>query len=84
VTVEQSNSGEALRQHVSRIESVNAQIHGLQLDRKELFDAAKGDGFDTKTIRKLIAIRMKDEQKRKEENELLATYAAALGLDPFA
>jgi len=81
---DQSNSGEALRQHVERIERVNAEIHGLKLDRKELLAAAKSDGFDTKIIRKLISLRLKDEQKRKEENALLATYAAALGLDPFA
>lgn len=81
------NSGvnnDALRQHIERIERINSEIADLMADRKELFAAAKGDGFDTAILRKLIAIRKKDEQKRKEENELLSLYGSAVGIDPFS
>ena len=37
-------------------------------------------GFDTKILKKVIALRKKDEQERMEEDLILDTYLAALGM----
>lgn len=37
-------------------------------------------GFDTKILKKVIALRKKDEQERMEEDLILDTYLHALGM----
>ena len=37
-------------------------------------------GFDAKILRKIVAIRKQDADKRDEEQQLIATYMAALGM----
>ena len=63
---------------VERIEHMNEEIAGLTGDRKEIFSEAKGEGFDTKIIRKVIARRAMDKVKRDEEMSLIELYEAAL------
>lgn len=50
-------------------------------DIKDIFAEAKGVGFDTKTIRKVIRLRKMDKEKRHEEEELLELYKSAIGLE---
>ena len=49
-------------------------------DIKDVYAEAKGTGFDTKILKKVIALRKKDEQERLEEEAILETYLAALGM----
>lgn len=70
-----------LKQFVERIERLNDDISLLREDIKEVFAEAKGRGYDTKTLRKIVAIRKKDIDKLKEEQALLDIYAAALGME---
>jgi uncharacterized protein (UPF0335 family) len=46
---------------------------------KEVFSEAKGEGFDTKAIRKLLALRKQDRNKLAEDRAMLELYAAAIG-----
>lgn len=39
-----------------------------------------GLGFDTKILKKVIALRKKDDQERMEEELILDTYLQALGM----
>ena len=48
-------------------------------DIKDVYLEAKGEGFDTKVMRKLISLRKKDPQQRREEDELLDLYLSAIG-----
>lgn len=64
---------------VERVERLLEEVSELREDIKEVFAEAKGEGFDTKTMRKAIAIRAMDPAKRKEAEALLDTYLAALG-----
>ena len=41
----------------------------------------KGNGFDAKIIRRVVAIRKQDAAKRSEEEELLDLYLSAVGFD---
>ncbi|MEM9737112.1 MAG: GapR family DNA-binding domain-containing protein, partial [Pseudomonadota bacterium] len=45
---------------------------------------AKANGYDTKTLRKVVSLRKKPAEERDEEEALLDTYLAALGMLPGA
>lgn len=76
-------TGAELRQFIERIESVESDIKDLQDDRKAIYAEAKGRGFDTKALRKLVSIRKQDPEKRAEENAILDLYGSAIGVDVF-
>lgn len=69
-----------LKSIVERVENVESDIRDRQEDRKQIYLESKSNGFDPKIIRKLVAARRKKAEAIKAENELLATYADALGM----
>lgn len=69
-----------LRQIVERIERLEDEIANQRLDVKEVYAEAKGLGYDTKALRKVVAMRKKDAQKLAEEQEVIDLYASALGV----
>ena len=70
-----------LRSIIERIERLNEDKAAVMADQKEVFLEAKGEGYDVKTLRKLITLRKKDKAKLQEENALLDLYACALGCE---
>ena len=72
-------AGARLKAFVERIEKLEEEKSAVGSDIKDVYAEAKGTGFDTKTMRKLIRLRKLDEQKRQEEDELLDLYRARLG-----
>jgi uncharacterized protein (UPF0335 family) len=74
------NSNAQLKAIVERIESVNEQIKGLTDDRGDIFTEAKGNGFDTKALRKIIALRKLSSEDRAAQDQILETYMNALGM----
>ncbi len=74
-------SGERLRSFVSRIEKVEEDIAASQQDRKEIYSEAKGSGFEVKIIRQIVRERKVDLEKRRENEELLSLYKAAIGME---
>ena len=74
-------SGQRLTAFINRIERMEEEKAALAEDIKEIFAEAKATGFCTKTMRKLVRLRKMDAEKRREEEELLALYQAAIGLD---
>lgn len=69
-----------LRAFVERIERLNEEKASLSSDIKEVYAEAKSNGFDTKALRKIVSMRKKEEHQRLEEEAILATYMAALGM----
>jgi uncharacterized protein (UPF0335 family) len=65
---------------VERIEKLEDEKAMLAEDIKEVYAEAKGNGFDIKILRKLVAVRKKDAGEVAVEQALLATYMAALGM----
>jgi uncharacterized protein (UPF0335 family) len=76
-----SVAGDQLRSIVERIERLEGEKADLATDIKEVYAEAKGNGFDAKTIRKIVALRRVDDDKRKEAQAMLDLYAQAIGLD---
>jgi uncharacterized protein (UPF0335 family) len=68
-----------LRAIIARIERLEEDKAAVAADLKEVFAEAKGNGFDTKTLRKVIRWRKQDRAKRQEEEALLDLYLSAIG-----
>lgn len=73
-------AGARLKAFIERIERLEEEKTAIATDIKDIYAEAKGVGFDVKAIRKLIRMRKMDEQKRREEEEILEVYKAALGI----
>lgn len=71
---------EELRQFVERIEQLEAEKKDIAEHIKETLAEAKGRGYDTKVLRKLIAIRKRRADDLAEEEAILDLYRSALGM----
>ena len=73
-------AGARLRSFIERIETLEEEKKDLAEDIKEVYAEAKGVGFDAKTMRKIVALRKLDTEKRREAEELLDLYKSAIGM----
>ena len=71
-----------LRSIIERIERLEEEKKEVAEQIKEVFAEAKANGFDTRTIRKVVGLRKKPEEERQEEEALLDLYLSALGMLP--
>ena len=69
-----------LKSLVERIERLQEEKNALTQDIREVYAEAKANGFDTKIVRKVVAIRKKDRAEREEEQALIDLYMNALGM----
>jgi uncharacterized protein (UPF0335 family) len=76
----ESVAADQLRSFVERIERIEEEIKGLNDDKRDIYSEAKGNGFDTKVLKKVVALRRKDYAERQEEDAILEMYMQALGM----
>ena len=69
-----------LQSIIDRMENLAAQKADLTEDQKVIMAEAKGQGFDTKTIRRIIALRKRDPNDVAEEDAIFDMYRATLGI----
>ncbi len=76
------NTAEAkhLLSFIERIERLEEDKKQVSEDIKDVYAEAKGTGYDIKIMRKIVTIRKQDKEKRREEEEILELYLAALGM----
>ena len=74
-------AGKRLKSFLDRVERLEEEKKGLADDIKDIYAEAKGVGFDVKTMRKILKLRKMEVEKRREEEELLELYKAAIGLE---
>jgi len=79
VDVLNGNAQSQLRSVVERIERLDLEKSEIAEQIKEVFSEAKGNGFDVKSIRKVVKLRKQDRAKRQEEEAILDLYLSALG-----
>jgi uncharacterized protein (UPF0335 family) len=72
------NAGARLKSFVDRICRLEQEKKDLGEDVKDVYSEAKGVGFDTKILRKVVKRSQMDPDKRQEEDDLLDTYEIAL------
>lgn len=73
-------AGAELRQIIEQIEFMQGEIDEINKDKADKFKEAKGRGYDTGAIKTIIRMRRKDRDQRLEEEAILETYMAALGM----
>jgi uncharacterized protein (UPF0335 family) len=71
-------AGDQLRTIVERIERVEEEIRELTEATKEIYQEAKGNGFDVKILREVIRVRKQNQQEREEQETLLDAYLDAI------
>lgn len=73
-------SADRLKTFVERIEKLEEERKAIGGDIKDVYSEAKGVGYDTKTMRKIVAMRQQDAADRAEGETLLDVYKHALGM----
>ena len=73
-------TADELRQFIERIERLDAEKKDLAEQQKEVMAEAKGRGYDTKVMRKLITLRKRDQNDIAEEEAILEMYKEAFGM----
>lgn len=69
-----------LRSFVEKIERLEGEKADLSADIREVYAEAKGNGFDTKIMRQVLKLKKMEEPDRKELDEVLDLYRAALDI----
>lgn len=75
-----SVTADELRQFIERAEQLSSEKKDVAEQEKELFAEAKGRGFDTKVMKKVIALRKRKADDIAEEDAILDMYKSALGM----
>jgi uncharacterized protein (UPF0335 family) len=73
-------AADQLRLFIERIERLEEEKKGIADDIRDVYSEAKANGYDTKTMRRVVALRKLETHTRQEMDALLETYRTALGL----
>ena len=73
-------TADELRQFIERFERLEMERKDLLDKQKEVLAEAKNRGYDTRVIKKVMAIRRRDPQEVLEEDAVLDLYKEALGM----
>jgi len=73
-------TADELRPFIERAEQLAAEKKAIAEQEKEVFAEAKGRGYDTKALRKIIALRKRKPDDIAEEEAVLDMYRQALGM----
>jgi uncharacterized protein (UPF0335 family) len=74
-------TADELRQFIERYERLEQEKKDIADHQKEVMAEAKGRGYDTKVMRKVIALRKRDQNDIAEEEAVLEMYKEALGMN---
>ena len=73
-------TADELRQFIERFERLEMEKKDIADHQKEVMAEAKGRGYDTKVLRKIVALRKRDANDLAEEEAVMEMYKAALGM----
>jgi uncharacterized protein (UPF0335 family) len=77
---ESNIAGEKLMSLIQRIERLEEDRSNIGADIREIYREAKGIGFEPKIIRQLVKMRKMEASDRQEEEALIESYKAAIGM----
>lgn len=78
-----STANNQIRAYIERVEWLEEEKVAISSDIKEIYSEAKGNGYDAAILRKIVALRKKDPNKRREEEAVMSLYLDALGMTPM-
>ena len=73
-------TADELRQFIERFEQLEIEKKDISDQQKEVMAEAKGRGYDTKIMRKIVSLRKRDQSDIAEEEAVLDMYKEALGM----
>ncbi len=73
-------TADELRAFIERIEQLDSEKRDIAEQQKELMAEIKGRGYDTKVIRKVVALRKRKPDEIAEEEAVMEMYKTALGM----
>ena len=73
-------AADELRQFIEQYEQLEAEKKDISERQKEVMSEAKARGYDTKVMKKVIALRKRDRDDIAEEEAILEIYKQALGM----
>ena len=73
---------EQLKSIIERVERLEEEKQAIAGDIRDIYAEAKANGYDAKTLRKVVRLRKQDSDQREEEEAMLALYLHALGMAP--
>lgn len=76
----ESVAADQLKSFIERIERLEEEKAGIAGDIKDVYSEARGNGFDVKVLRRIIALRKRDYAERQEEEAIMELYMQALGM----
>ena len=80
LVAEEKAPEEIEKQYIEQIESIESEMRDLASDKSDIYVVLKSKGYEPKTVRRIVALRRLDSQIRREQEALLSTYKAALGM----
>ena len=69
-----------LRLLIERVERLEEEKKGIADDIRDVYAEAKATGYDAKIMRMIVRLRKMRPDDRAEQDAILDTYTAALGL----
>lgn len=72
-------AGERIKSFVERVERLTEEKRAIMEDIKEIYAEAKGAGFCVKTLKRVVALREIDREKREEMEQMEELYLTAIG-----
>ncbi|WP_273691690.1 DUF2312 domain-containing protein [Ketogulonicigenium vulgare] len=73
-------SADEIRSIIERYEALESEKALVVAQMKEVMAEAKARGYDTKALRRIIALRKRDANDVAEEDAILEIYKTALGM----
>lgn len=73
-------SGSRLKSFIERVERMEQERKTINEDIKDIYSEAKATGFEPKIMRKIVALRKQNLEKRREESEIMELYMSAIGM----
>ncbi|MDO5647795.1 DUF2312 domain-containing protein [Paracoccus sp. (in: a-proteobacteria)] len=74
-------AADELRQFIEQYEQLEAEKKDITERQKEVMSEAKARGYDTKVMKKIVALRKRDRDDVAEEEAILDLYKSALGME---
>ena len=73
-------AADELRQFIEQFEQLEAEKKDIAERQEEFTVEAKARGYDTKVMKKIVALRKRDRDDVAEEEAILEMYKSALGM----
>ena len=80
LTPSANTSVNQLSQYIERIERLEEEKKALMADIRDIYSEARATGFEPKIMRQIIKTRGLDKEVLAEQDILLTSYRAAVGL----